>query len=354
MVQVKKGQRMVTEWNGKWLYARVIEMDASLVQMFFEEGKRTEWIYRGSTRLGPLFREKQVQKHSAGLTKRNEPYVEYMSISDEGGSRLGEPQAKTPPLPSSPPPRSIASQPTRPIAVVPQKPTPPVTLASARPAQLTDERRTNVAKKSSSGPPRPAALPQPTVQHMNNSTIYVDEDNQPKGKVVYYTAKKHIPPRRFQPHRCGPNCLYTVRHVLNTYSPLAKPLLSGWERQLCKNRMRKTVIYRAPCGRRLRDMHELYKYLVETKCPLNVENFTYDAPVICLAEYVISSGIIHVEVSFFFFFYMKFKQISRRSIDLPGYSLLNQGLPNTDLSVAPKLYNGEFGSLRINVFFSRT
>ena len=37
--------------------ARVTEVDASLVQLFFESDKRTEWIYRGSTRLEPLFTE---------------------------------------------------------------------------------------------------------------------------------------------------------------------------------------------------------------------------------------------------------------------------------------------------------
>lgn len=46
-------------WIGKWLYAKVVDVDASLVQMQFEGQNRYEWIYRGSTRLGPLFKEKQ-------------------------------------------------------------------------------------------------------------------------------------------------------------------------------------------------------------------------------------------------------------------------------------------------------
>jgi len=37
--------------------ARVTDVDASLVHMFFESDKRSEWIYRGSTRLEPLFTE---------------------------------------------------------------------------------------------------------------------------------------------------------------------------------------------------------------------------------------------------------------------------------------------------------
>jgi len=37
--------------------ARVTAVDASLAQMFFESDQRTEWIYRGSTRLEPLYTE---------------------------------------------------------------------------------------------------------------------------------------------------------------------------------------------------------------------------------------------------------------------------------------------------------
>ncbi len=37
--------------------AKVQEVDASLVKMFFEADKRVEWIYRGSTRLEPLYAE---------------------------------------------------------------------------------------------------------------------------------------------------------------------------------------------------------------------------------------------------------------------------------------------------------
>lgn len=57
MVKLQPGQMVKTEWKGKWWLAKVIQVDASLVQMHFNADKRTEWIYRGSTRLGPLFLE---------------------------------------------------------------------------------------------------------------------------------------------------------------------------------------------------------------------------------------------------------------------------------------------------------
>ena len=64
--------------------------------MIFDADKRTEWIYRGSTRLGPLFTEMEQQKlrrqqaatpKKEGLSftrrqamptkKKNAPYIEY-------------------------------------------------------------------------------------------------------------------------------------------------------------------------------------------------------------------------------------------------------------------------------------
>ena len=45
---------MQTEWNGEWWKSKVVSIDASLVKMLFDVDKRSEWIYRGTTRLEPL------------------------------------------------------------------------------------------------------------------------------------------------------------------------------------------------------------------------------------------------------------------------------------------------------------
>ncbi|XP_013420322.1 histone-lysine N-methyltransferase SETDB1-like [Lingula anatina] len=64
MVRLAKGQHVQTEWNGKWWKAKVVAVDASLVHMYFEADKRSEWIYRGSTRLEPLFTALDTDKTS--------------------------------------------------------------------------------------------------------------------------------------------------------------------------------------------------------------------------------------------------------------------------------------------------
>lgn len=47
---------------GRWWIVRVLEVDASLVKVHFDADRRTEWIYRGSTRLGPMYQELAAAK----------------------------------------------------------------------------------------------------------------------------------------------------------------------------------------------------------------------------------------------------------------------------------------------------
>lgn len=275
MVQVKVGQRIITEWKGKWIYAKVIDIDASLVQLHFADDNRYEWIYRGSTRLGPLYQEKALSMSKANnkfskFQKRNEPSIEYITLDDDEE----DDQSKQQEARKS---NTLQEQ----------------AIQNFKNLQLSqaDSANRSVAKKSTFH--RATPVSQPSAVFMNSSTIYC-EDDRPKGKIVYYTAKKHLPPLKYKPHECNPSCLFKITHNLKSYSPMAKPLLSGWERQLCKMKYKKVfVVYRAPCGRRVRNMYELHMYLRMTKATLNVENFDFDPMIHCLAEYVIENHIYH-------------------------------------------------------------
>ena len=57
MVKLTEGQKVKLECEGKWWVAKVVKVDASLVFLMFDRDRRTEWVYRGSSRLGPLFIE---------------------------------------------------------------------------------------------------------------------------------------------------------------------------------------------------------------------------------------------------------------------------------------------------------
>ncbi|XP_055552555.1 histone-lysine N-methyltransferase SETDB1 isoform X8 [Falco cherrug] len=91
MVLLKNGQLIKTEWEGTWWKSRVEEVDGSLVRILFLDDKRCEWIYRGSTRLEPMFSMKtstastQEKKQSGqartrpnvGAVRSKGPVVQY-------------------------------------------------------------------------------------------------------------------------------------------------------------------------------------------------------------------------------------------------------------------------------------
>ena len=86
--------------------------------------------------------------------------------------------------------------------------------------------------------------------------------------------------------------------VGHNYGILSKPLLNGWERAIYKlKQKRSAVTYTAPCGRRIRNMEELHKYLRLTKNALNVENFVFDPECGCLTEYQVQRCIVNKAVS---------------------------------------------------------
>ncbi|XP_045538365.1 histone-lysine N-methyltransferase eggless [Papilio machaon] len=249
MVRLRPKQHLKTEWQGQWWNSRVLQVDASLAEIELA-GKRREWIYRGSTRLAPLYLELQAaERHrtrpmprSGPQVKSNMPYVEY--------TRYDEP-SKSP----------------------------------TETAQQIEEMRRQraVAKKST-------ALSQPPPQPPN----VVPVENI-LSRVVHYKPKNAVRPLRMVPHECGPQCRRSdvlPLKDLRTYNPLTKPLLSGWERQLIRYKANKIVMYRAPCGRRLRDMPELHRYLRLTGSDMAVDLFDFSPTTHCLAEFVLNNCII--------------------------------------------------------------
>ncbi|XP_011202233.3 histone-lysine N-methyltransferase eggless [Bactrocera dorsalis] len=270
MVQTQKGQSMTTESNGKWIYARVVDIDCSLIQMQFEGPKsHTEWIYRGSLRLGPVFKEyqKTLQKDTLPLprlARRTEPFIRYTADEEATTAQQEQVKERERERVSSTEPRAVAKK--------------------------SVSRLSTDSATASSAQSHTSSLP--TVRHLNNSTIYLEDENKPKGKVVYYTAKRDLPPLTYRAHKCSSSCLFKIPHNLSAYSPLSKPLLSGWERPILRLKNKKIVAYRGPCGKIMRNMEEVRCYLRITDNTLNVDNFDFHHETSCLAEYVIESAIV--------------------------------------------------------------
>ncbi|XP_078588015.1 histone-lysine N-methyltransferase SETDB1-like isoform X3 [Branchiostoma floridae x Branchiostoma japonicum] len=123
MVKVKVGQKIRTEWNGQWWDARVDSVDGSLVKMYYPTDKRSEWIYRGSTRLWPLYEafahqeqaqtegSKSIRSHTMGKTRG--PHIEYTRAEEEAAKRKTTGAAQKKPASASASSASQSKPPSR-------------------------------------------------------------------------------------------------------------------------------------------------------------------------------------------------------------------------------------------------
>ncbi|XP_014205106.1 histone-lysine N-methyltransferase eggless [Copidosoma floridanum] len=273
MVKLQRGQVVKTEWNGKWWIARVREVDASLVQMHFDADNRTEWIYRGSARLGPLYVElmkanlrqqgchssiNTPSRHRGGLfMSKNGPYVEYTSNTTDEQDANKEKQS---------------------------------TPSNIQEVSTTPQQSRAVAKKSTA---------KKTMAPETSTANYNPVETKSSHSIVYYQTQNKIQTKKFVPHRCGPKCVESISFTpdeLRGYSPLSIPLLCGWNRQFCRfPKGKKIIFYQAPCGVRLRNMEELHKYLRKTNCPMSVDLFEFDFWVHCLAEFVLDKCFVNIK-----------------------------------------------------------
>ncbi|XP_077048271.1 histone-lysine N-methyltransferase SETDB1 isoform X3 [Agelaius phoeniceus] len=314
MVLLKNGQLIKTEWEGTWWKSRVEEVDGSLVKILFlealpmgtssvsfsfpQEDRRCEWIYRGSTRLEPMFSMKtstastQEKKQSGqtrtrpnvGAVRSKGPVVQY--TQDLAGAG---PQYKTPEpaaRPTSPQPAEMECSDTQ--------------LAQGRKqvAKKSTSFRPGSVGSGHSSPSSPVlgdtaaagrALPAP--QHrVPSSAVPSSAPSQPFHGMLdrVPTEPSYRAPLEklfYLPHVCSYACLARVRPVrgdqYRSRNPLLIPLLYDFRRMTARRRVNRKmgfhVLYKTPCGLCLRSMHEIERYLFETDCDfLFLEMFCLD------------------------------------------------------------------------------
>ncbi|XP_014476372.1 PREDICTED: histone-lysine N-methyltransferase SETDB1 isoform X2 [Dinoponera quadriceps] len=296
MVKLQAGQIVKTEWNGKWWVARVIQVDASLVQMYFDADGRTEWIYRGSARLGPLYFElmkasarqqgnkthhvssiahNRLPRIAAASNKSNLPYVEYTSNveADEEvtqNARAAKATVVTNAMPAAAP-------------------------APAAPAPAALQQSRAVAKKSTTKRPINVDSAATTAMTPYNPPT----EMKPSHSIVFYHTKRKYEPKKYVLHKCSSKCTKGIKvsqDDLKGLPPLAIPLLCGWHRQLCKfSKTKKVILYQAPCGIRLRNMEELHRYLRATGSTLSVDLFDFDYWVRAFADFIVEKCFINIK-----------------------------------------------------------
>ncbi|NXH10170.1 SETB1 methyltransferase, partial [Bucco capensis] len=299
MVLLKSGQLIKTEWEGTWWKSRVEEVDGSLVKIFFLDDKRCEWIYRGSTRLEPMFSMKtstassQEKKQSGqartrpnvGAVRSKGPVVQYTQDLTGAATQykpLEQLQA-----------RGVSPQPAE--------------MECSSDSQLAQARK-QVAKKStsfrpSSASPGQSSPPSPVLsdvapagrssvaQQQRLSCIQASSgtaqpfqgmlDRVPSEPSYRAPLEKLF----YLPHVCSPSCLSRVRPIRSeqyrSKNPLLIPLLYDFRRMTARRRVNRKmgfhVLYKTPCGLCLRTMQEIERYLFETDCDfLFLEMFCLD------------------------------------------------------------------------------
>ncbi|KAM9309113.1 histone-lysine N-methyltransferase SETDB1-B isoform 2-T2 [Pholidichthys leucotaenia] len=307
MVLLKVGQIIKTEWEGTWWKSKVDEVDGSLVKILFLDDKRSEWIYRGSTRLEPMFNLKmstatthekklagqQRTRPNMGALRSKGPVVQYTSDLQTGTS----PVKSLPPSQSPPPQLQQRPQPPQPPQQTPQP------AVSQQPLRV--ENKHQMAKKSTSpfvpgvGGTHASKIlqSQALVSNTLSSVRTLSAPNTtPPAPVQTYqrqatpapafmrNAEKTVPPQAsyraptdrifYMAHTCQPACLKRVRpakpDLHRGKNPLLTPLLYDFRRMTGRRKVNRKmsfhVIYKAPCGLCLRNMAEIEIYLFQTHC----------------------------------------------------------------------------------------
>lgn len=329
MVLLKPGQIIKTEWEGTWWKSRVEEVDGSLVKMLFLDDKRSEWIYRGSTRLEPMFNLKmntansqekkmaglQRQRPNMGALRTKGPVVQYTSdnsaaaaAGDVGAATPATPTRPVAPQPAGPPQPSRTESPSLKSQMA-KKSTGQLVLqprqgmsSDLQPKPLINAlHQTNTSSRLfllQSGPvhtltpitPAPHTL-QTAVSNYTNERIPQEPSYQaPNDRLFYLT------------HNCSPECLKRIRptrpNLHRGRNPLLTPLLYEFRRMTGRRRLNRKmsfhVIYKSPCGLSLRNMTEIQHYLFQTQCDfIFLEMF-------CLDPYVLVDRRFQPQRPFYF------------------------------------------------------
>ncbi|XP_077508278.1 histone-lysine N-methyltransferase eggless-like [Amblyomma americanum] len=259
MLRLRKGQVVKTEWMGDWWMARVVAVDSSMVKMLFEADKRTEWIYRGSTRFSPLYSLlKQsvqnkvttggsVRRHNlmpAG-TRQHKPFVQYTRTLED--CALKDESAESPKKAAAIA-RNVARKST------------------------TEERKFEEADELTRN-----ALGSLMSQAGTREVLQVDPKNNTAYSRIGYTS-----------HECSPSCVASDNpDAHKRKNALAIPSFYGWEREILKpsKKSKQKVQYTAPCGRRLRNIEEVAHFLRLCRSLLTVDLFCFDSLVRTFCEF---------------------------------------------------------------------
>lgn len=248
MLRLTQNRFLRAKHNDLWQLTKVLEVDASLVKLYFTAMKHSDWVYRGSFNLYEIFEKCEVKninsvsvkpkcKQNAKLTKadKNPTVVSRRNVARKSTNKL--PAASTS--------REITE----------------MSVVNGRGTEMESERNAEVNER-------------------NN------------GRFLCSLPKNLPGPKPFVIHNCNRSCVnWTAYHYYRTsqMNVLAIPLHFGFKRRsvtrFTGHRRCKRVVYKTPCGRVIRNMEKMYHYLVATESQMTIDYFDFNRRVNPLASY---------------------------------------------------------------------
>ncbi|XP_018652007.1 putative histone-lysine n-methyltransferase, setb1 [Schistosoma mansoni] len=293
MVRLKPGQTVETELDGDWMKATVEKVDASLALMKFSR-THSEWIYRGSTRLEPLFSDLLSSQSKSVPTHNQRVEVEYSSVDvplDSSAKRRKARKSATGNQNTAMSVRALSSGDSHKISNS-------IHQTNKSLSNYNNEALKTTSKKGSE-------------KNINEQCLSIDpitnlSELESTGTKTSYLDNlfKEFDYKPFESHKCGHYCLKSYRKPSSALSPilcsenpvdykglnpLEIPFHCGWLRYLAKYdppvNNKCNIIYTAPCGRSLRSMHEVERFLDKTNSQLTADLFSFDSTLIINQEF---------------------------------------------------------------------
>ncbi|CAH8591891.1 unnamed protein product [Schistosoma rodhaini] len=293
MVRLKPGQTVETELDGDWMKATVEKVDASLALMKFSR-THSEWIYRGSTRLEPLFSDLLSSQSKSVPTHNQRVEVEYSSVDvplDSSAKRRKARKSATGNQNTAMSVRALSSGDSHKISNS-------IHQTNKSLSNYNNEALKTTSKKGSE-------------KNINEQCLSIDpitnlSELESTGTKTSYLDNlfKEFDHKPFESHKCGHHCLKSYRKPSSALSPilcsenpvdykglnpLEIPFHCGWLRYLAKYdppvNNKCNIIYSAPCGRSLRSMHEVERFLDKTNSQLTADLFSFDSTLIINQEF---------------------------------------------------------------------
>ena len=101
-----------------------------------------------------------------------------------------------------------------------------------------------------------------------------------ENKVADFREKESSLNLSYQKHECSGACLMKMPLTFKGENPLQLPIKCHFQRRHAKTNSHSSALhvsYKTPCGRSLRNMEEVFRYLLETECNfLFTDNFSFN------------------------------------------------------------------------------